>query len=288
MEGIRLTIVVTCVLSSLACSRRAPTMEVEASAAPTTRASDRRVRPSPGCHRRMHHEPARQVFLDVGGVRRSYLLVPPAAYDPDRPYPVVLGFHGSGSRGSEIRDALDLEGPRSSAAIFAYPDGLPVGEGTAWLLDADARDVRFVDALLADVALTFCIDEGAIFAVGYSYGGWMANALACARPRTVRAVVSIEGGGPMTTCSEGVAAMIVHGSGDFVEPIMSGEASRDHWSRANGCRRAPPSASPDPCVPVPGCPSEKPVWWCRHDGDHAIPAFASERAWAFFDSQLPF
>jgi polyhydroxybutyrate depolymerase len=242
--------------------------------------------PSAGCGRPANTAAPLRVYLDVGEVKRSYFLVHPSAYDPNRPYPVVLGFHGSGSNGAEFRDALDLERLDRNAAMFAYPDGLDVAGTTAWLLGPDERDVAFVDAVLAEIEANYCVDRRSIFAVGFSYGGWMVNALACARPSTIRGIVSISGGGPMGNCTGGVAAMMVHGSGDFDEPIMSGEASRDHWIEANGCGRPASPQPAGPCVSYPGCAGAKPVWWCRHDRGHEIPAYASERTWAFLKTQF--
>jgi len=203
---------------------------------------------------------------------RSYVLATPASYDPNEPYPLVLAFHGSGADGSTVRAQLDLE--RQGKAVFVYPNG--VGEG--WTLTPDGGDVRFVDDIVRDVESSLCIDERAVFAIGFSYGGWMVNALACARPQLLRGVVSIAGGGPNVPCHAHVAAMIIHGSNDFAEPLTSGEASRDHWVEANACSSKTHVAGS--CVAYEGCSS--PVLFCRHAGDHLVPDFAAREAWSFF------
>jgi poly(3-hydroxybutyrate) depolymerase len=205
---------------------------------------------------------------------RSYVLGMPAPYDANEPYPLIFVFHGSFSDGSKIRALLDLE--RGTSAVFVYPDG--IGEG--WTLTRDGRDVAFIDELLRDVEGDLCIDQHAIFAVGFSYGGWMAGALACARPALLRGIVSIAGGGPNVPCDARVAAMIVHGSNDFNEPFPSGEASRDHWLAANACSKKTHAVGS--CVAYEGCAA--PVLFCRHEGEHVVPDFAARETWSFVEN----
>jgi poly(3-hydroxybutyrate) depolymerase len=136
--------------------------------------------------------------------------------------------------------------------------------------------------LLADLEATYCVNQNTIFAAGFSYGGWMVNALACARPGLLRGIASIGGGGPTSDCASGVAAMIIHGAADFNEPLHSGEESRDRWLEANACLAKSRSAGSGPCLEYPGCPPDQPVSWCRHEGGHELPAFAPRAVWQFF------
>src|SRR3954470_1030797 len=123
---------------------------------------------TPGCGKRAGDVTAHRVSLRVGESDRSYYLALPAEYAPERAYPLVLGFHGSGADGAAIRSHLALEEEAKGAAIFAYPDGLDVGEGTGWHLKQDGRDVAFVDAMLEELEQRYCLDPAAIFAVGFS------------------------------------------------------------------------------------------------------------------------
>jgi hypothetical protein len=97
-------------------------------------------------------------------------------------------------------------------------------------------------------------------------------------------IASIAGGGPATDCAGGVAAMIVHGAGDFNEPIHSGEESRDRWLQLNGCPTKTRSPVSRLCFEYPGCPPDKRISWCRHDGGHEIPDFGRRAIWDFFAS----
>jgi polyhydroxybutyrate depolymerase len=238
---------------------------------------------SRGCGARPADLSSRSITVDVGGLNRTYYLALPAHYDPSAPLALVLGFHGSGSNGEAIRAHLGLEAPSGGGGIFAYPDGLAVsGGGSGWFLTKEGRDVAFVDKLVADVEATYCVNQNALFAAGFSYGGWMVNALACARPGLLRGIASIAGGGPTNDCPSGVAALIIHGADDANEPLHVGEASRDFWLHADGCARRAPSTFGGTCQMYAGCPEDKPVLWCRHDRGHEVPDFARATVWDFF------
>jgi polyhydroxybutyrate depolymerase len=239
---------------------------------------------SRGCGQAVDDVSPRAVAIDVGGAQRSYYLALPANYDRHRAHALVFGFHGSGANGEVLRSSFDVEAQAGGEAIFVYPDGLDVGGMTGWLLKPNQRDIALIDAVRSDLERKYCVDSGAVFAFGFSYGGYMANALACARPGLLRGVASIGGGDPDGRCDGRVAAMIIHGGGDFDVPLDSGEASRDHWLRASGCRRKAMPTSPSPCVTYEGCAPGAPVVWCRHDGGHVIPDFAAVAVGAFFSS----
>jgi poly(3-hydroxybutyrate) depolymerase len=240
------------------------------------------IAPSHGCGRPADLS-SRSVSVDVGGLNRTYYLALPARYDASQPLALVLGFHGSGASGEAVRAHLDLETIAGGSAIFAYPDGLPVGgAGSGWFLTKEGRDVAFVDKLVADLEATYCVNQNAIFAAGFSYGGWMVNALACARPGLLRGIASIAGGGPTEDCAAGVAALIIHGADDANEPLHVGEASRDFWLRADGCSRGARSSPAGTCQMYAGCLADKPVQWCRHDRGHEVPDFARATVWEFF------
>ncbi len=262
------------------CGTKTPP-EASVSTTSTTEAARGPAR-SRGCEAHAADLPTegKQVSLRVSDVERSYVAAAQRG-DTSEARALVLVFHGSYADGSKIRAHLDLERYAGPHAIFVYPDGLTNHDAAAWNLTADGPDVVFVDAILRDVEASYCVDTRAVFAVGFSYGGWMANALACARPGVLRGIASIEGGGPNVPCSGRVAAMIIHGGGDFDEPLTSGEATRDHWLAANGCGKSARASSPPQCVSYEGCAEGYPVAFCRHDGAHVVPDFAPASVWSF-------
>jgi len=175
-----------------------------------------------------------------------------------------------------------FEAPANGAALFVYPDGL----NGIWDLGNNGPDAKLFDQLVSTLEDAWCIDKGAIFAEGFSYGGWAATQLAVSRPTVVRAIASIEGGGPQggKTTDPAVAAMIIHGTADTAEPIASGISSRTHFVATNGCGSVTAALAPDPCVAYSGCKAGKSVAWCQHAGGHTIPDFAAAGIFSFFMS----
>jgi polyhydroxybutyrate depolymerase len=216
----------------------------------------------------------------VGGTSRTYYLVPPTNYNPATAYPLVFVFHGAGGTGENIHGWFKLEQAASGAALFVYPDGL----GGIWDLGNNGPDAKLFDQVVASLSEQWCLDSKAIFAAGFSYGGWAATQMALARPTVVRAIASIAGGGPQggKKTDPAVAAMIIHGTADTAEPIVAGTKSRDHFAATNGCTNGTSSLSPSPCVAYAGCQPGKSVAWCEHAGAHEIPEFAASGIWSFF------
>ena len=216
--------------------------------------------------------------LMVRGVERTFLVSLPAG-EPAVPRALVVVFHGLGATGAGIQSFLgeQLEEAAAGAAVFAYPDGI----GGGWL-DDDGRDVAFFDALLADVSGAACIDPRAVFATGFSYGGYMTNVLGCGRGGVVRAIAPLSGAGPFGPCyGAPVAALVIHGRDDVTIELADGEASRDHWRAVARCAMTT-HAVEGPCVAYDGCLAAAPVRWCAFDGGHLIPDFAAPAIWAFF------
>jgi len=237
---------------------------------------------SAGCGKTAPLSAATQQSVMIDSATRGYLLAPPSSYDKNTPYAVVFAFHGSGDSGAGFRGWSGFEGPTNNQAIFVYPDGV----GGVWDLKNNGSDAKLFDSVLATLSANWCIDTNAVFAVGFSYGGWAATQMASARPAAVRAVASIEGGGPQgsTNSDPAVAAMIVHGKNDTAEPLASGQSSRDHFIKIDGCTNTSSALNPAPCVAYSGCKPKKTVAYCEHDGAHEIPGFAGAGIWSFFNS----
>ena len=118
-----------------------------------------------------------------------------------------------------------------------------------------------------------------MFATGFSYGGAMTYALACARPTVFRAV-AVYSGANLSGCSGGtqpVAYIGLHGIRDNVLPIASGRSLRDTFVRNNGCT---PQNPPEPAhgslthivTAYSGCRAGYPVVWAAFDGAATTPA----------------
>jgi polyhydroxybutyrate depolymerase len=209
---------------------------------------------SPGCQRRpdVPTGSTSVQILESGGQARTYLIHLPTGFQPDRPTPLVLAFHGRKGTGNDIEafsgiDALD--------AIAVYPRGLagPDGE-TAWQgapETSGADDVRFVNTLLDRLEDTLCVDQSRIFATGKSEGGGFTALLACRLPRRIAAFATVSGAfypGTDAGCTASPPVPIVdfHGTGDHVISYDGGVSHGEHYpSMSDWLRRW---ASHDRCA----------------------------------------
>lgn len=151
--------------------------------------------PTTGCGVDPAGAPGTSVDLELvsDGVPRSYRLHVPATYDPHRPTPVILAFHGRKGTGAELEE---FSGLSSLPAIVAYPDGLPVDGKTAWAgapYAPPVDDVRFVSELLDELQSTMCVDRDAVFATGKSNGGGFTALLACQMSNRIAAFAPVAG-----------------------------------------------------------------------------------------------
>ena len=145
--------------------------------------------------------------IQSSGQSRSFILRIPDGYNNTRPYRLIFGFHwrgGTAERGRLGRQRRVPPGPTTAcvaepdnSAIFVAPQGLSNG----WA-NSDGQDVTFIDDMIRLIENDLCVDTTQLFAMGFSYGGGMSYALACARATVFRAVAVIAGGA-ISGCSGG-------------------------------------------------------------------------------------
>ncbi|MEV7096625.1 RICIN domain-containing protein [Amycolatopsis sp. NPDC051045] len=220
--------------------------------------------------------------ISSGGQNRSYILRVPANYDNNHPYRLFVGLHWRGGTANDV-DSGGTDGynwsyyglrrladSAGNNTIFVAPQG----NGNGWA-NPGGQDVTFIDDLLRQVEAALCVETSQVFAGGFSYGGAMSYALACARPTVFRAV-AVYSGANLSGCSGGtqpVAYIGMHGIGDNVLPISSGRSLRDQFVRNNGCT---PQNPPEPSggsrthivTAYSGCRAGYPVVWAAFDGGH--------------------
>jgi poly(3-hydroxybutyrate) depolymerase len=215
--------------------------------------------------------------IQSGGKNRSFILSIPENYDNTRQHRLVFGFHwlggtagqvaGGGSDG-DVYAHYGLRRLANNSAIFVAPQGINNGWG-----NSGGEDVTFVDDMIRRIDNDLCVDTTQRFALGFSYGGAMSYALACARPNVFRAVAAIAAPGGISGCSGGTqpfAYMGIHGINDN---IGAGRGMRDRFVRNNGCT---PQNPPEPAsgsrthitTAYSGCREGYPVVWAAFDGGH--------------------
>jgi poly(3-hydroxybutyrate) depolymerase len=242
--------------------------------------------------------------INSGGQNRSYILSLPANYSSSRAYRLIFGWHWLNGTANDVATGgsdgatwafYGQKQLSNNSAIFVAPQGIDNG----WA-NTGGRDLTLFDNLTTLVENDLCVDTSQVFSMGWSYGGAMSYAVACARPNVVRAVV-VYSGANLSGCNGGtqpVAYFGIHGTHDSVLNISNGRSLRDTFVRNNGC------AAQNPAEPAQGslrhittaysgCRSGYPVQWAAFDGDHTpspvdgstatsgTRTWTSAEAWAF-------
>ncbi|PZG12588.1 cellulose-binding protein [Micromonospora craterilacus] len=235
--------------------------------------------------------------IQSNGKSRSYILRVPANYNNNNPYRLVFGFHWLGGTAVDVdtgqtvqRDVWSYYGLRqlaNNSTIFVAPQGLNNG----WA-NSGGEDVTFVDDMLRQIEANLCVETTLRFALGFSYGGGMSYALACARPNVFRAV-AVYAGGQISGCSGGtgrIAYFGAHGIRDSVLNISGGRSLRNRFVTNNGCTSQNP---PEPAqgslthrtTTYSGCAEGYPVVWAAFDEGHiaapqdGAPGDSGSRTW---------
>lgn len=220
--------------------------------------------------------------ITVNGVKRTYVIAIPASVQASTPVPVIMGLHGGSDTAQNANRYMGLT--NSYPALYVYPQApyWPEAGGVGWNVDPAGVDFPYFDALVAELEAKHCVDPARFFAAGKSNGGFMVNSLACYRPGMFRAIAPVAGGGPQTSsCKQGIAAMIVHGTADQVVKIEAGRWSLEYWLHMSGYQGTDPIATkPAPCIRWPGVTRR--VYWCQHGGAHIWPTWAGGGIRGFF------
>jgi poly(3-hydroxybutyrate) depolymerase len=217
--------------------------------------------------------------IQTSGKNRTFILRIPDNYDSNHPYRLVFGFHWNGGTANDVDSGgtsgypwsyYGLRALSDNSAIFVAPQGFNNG----WA-NSGGEDLVFVDDMIRQIEAGVCVDTTQRFAGGFSYGGGMSYALACARP-TVFKAVAVYSGGQLSGCSGGtqpVAYIGLHGLRDPVLNISQGRSLRDRFVRNNGCTAQNP---PEPAqgslthtvTTYAGCRAGYPVAWAAFDAGH--------------------
>jgi len=224
--------------------------------------------------------------IDVEGTEREYILRVPDDYDPARPYPLILAWHGAQYSAEWVDTGGEPQtGPyfgvleeADGNAIFVAPQAL-----TGSWTNQNGRDLAFADAMVERFEEELCLDESRLFSIGFSMGAIMTERLGCARADKFRAIAPLSGKWP-DDCPEGdlpIAYFSAHGDVDMTITDDEGMAARDEFASRNGCSDETLDLERERCVAFQGCDAGYPVEWCSFSGDHTPAPFAGEAIWEF-------
>ena len=217
--------------------------------------------------------------IQSGGQSRTYILDIPTNYDRNRPYRLIFGLHwlngtasnvATGGSDGSVWAFYGQKQLSNNSTIFVAPQGINNG----WA-NTNGQDITLIDNILNLVQADLCIETTQVYAMGWSYGGAMSYALACARPAMFRAVV-VYSGAQLSGCNGGtqpVAYFGIHGTHDSVLNIANGRSLRDTFVRNNGCTSQTPREPTQNSLThitttYSGCRAGYPVQWAAFDGDH--------------------
>jgi poly(3-hydroxybutyrate) depolymerase len=217
--------------------------------------------------------------IQSSGVNRTFIVRVPDNYDPNHPYRLIFGFHWNGGTANDVDGGgtsgyswsyYGLRALSNNSTIFVAPQG----QGNGWANSGD-RDLTFVDDMVRLIEAGLCVDTSQLFSTGFSYGGGMSYAIACARASVFRAV-AVYSGAQLSGCNGGnepIAYLGLHGLRDPVLNISTGRSLRDRFVRNNGCTAQNP---PEPAqgslshivTYYQGCRAGYPVGWAAFDAGH--------------------
>jgi polyhydroxybutyrate depolymerase len=240
--------------------------------------------PSAGCGAAGAALTSGRVSVDVAGVSRDYILTLPNDYDANRPYPLIFAWHPAGGSAQQVATGFGggyygLSQLANGSAIFVSPEGIDQG----WA-NTGGRDIAFLKVMLDRFEADLCIDTNRIFSTGFSYGGMMSYAIACAMGGVFRAIAPMSGA-LYSGCEDGdnaVAVLAFHGDDDTVVPIANGERARDEIAARNHCGTETVPVESSSCVSYQGCDPGFPVVWCQFDGGHTPAPGSAQPIWDFF------
>ena len=216
--------------------------------------------------------------IQSSGQNRSFVLRIPDGYSNARPYRLIFAYHWRGGTMNDVSSGgtsgaawsyYGMQEQSNNSAILVAPQG----NGNGWA-NSNGEDITFTDDMIRMIENDLCVDTTQLFAMGFSYGGGMSYAIACARATVFRAVV-VYSGAQLSGCNGGtqpIAYFGIHGVSDSVLNISSGRSLRDTFVRNNGCAaqspREPSPGSATHITTLYSCRAGYPVQWAAFDGGH--------------------
>ncbi len=254
-------------------------------------------------------------ILELGGLKRQYLVHVPQAYNPAKPAPVLVALHGGGGnmrlQADDGRYGL-ISKSESAGFLAVFPNGYsawPGGRLATWnagaccgsARDKGVDDVAFVRAVVADVQRRYSVDAQRVYATGMSNGGMLAHRLACEAADVFAGIAAVAGTDNTLACTPSRAIPVLHihardddhvlfnggaGAGAFrdetqITQFTSVPETLARWVKRNACAALParvlerPGAS---CERYGSCQGGATVQLCvTETGGHSWPGAEAVR-----------
>jgi len=165
--------------------------------------------------------------------RQTVWMYVPETYDPATPAPLVYALHGGSGNGRSFLWSW-VRAARSRGAIVVAPSS----QGQTWAIQGDDPDSPHLDRIHAFVRATWSIDPDRILMTGLSDGGTFTytSGLVADAPFTHLAPVAAAFHPMLAAMADdarvkGLPIHIIHGTRDWMFPVMMAEEARDHLTR---------------------------------------------------------
>lgn len=210
----------------------------------------------------MGETPSSTVHLTVDGIDRFAFVHLPKNYNPLKPPPLLISFHGGvrNAAAAEYFSELDALSDKEGF-IVVYPNGEPtptqVTERTKHLywnsshsiFTSNTDDVKFTENLLDLLQTQFPYSAENVFLTGFSAGAQLSYIIACRLANRITAIAAVSGSLEIDDCapSRPVPILNIHGTGDPMVPYNGGgyfhfqstPYTVGQWVQMNGCSTTP-------------------------------------------------
>jgi polyhydroxybutyrate depolymerase len=234
----------------------------------------------------------REIVVD--GVKREALLYAPGKASTESA-PVIFGFHGHGGNMNNAARQYHFQ-TLWPEAIVIYPQGLntpgrltdPEGKKPGWQSgpgDQGDRDLKFFDAMLAELRKNYKVDDKRIYSSGHSNGGGFTYLLWAMRGDQFAAFApSASAASRSQSLLKPKPVLHVAGENDPLVKFAWQQATMDAVRKLNQCGAGLPWELDKNCT-IYRSPIGAPVVTAIHPGTHHYPNEAPEVIVKFFKSQ---
>lgn len=237
-------------------------------------------------------EPVRRAWAIDGTAREALVCVPDRA--KEKPAPLVFAFHGHGGTMNAMLRRYQLQ-QLWPEAIVVYPQGLntpgrltdPEGKRAGWQHSAghmEDRDLKFFDAMLADLKKDYKVDEKRVYSTGHSNGGGYTYLLWAERGDVFAAMAPTAAAAPPDISDKLKPKPAFHLAGEN-DPLVKyawQEAIIAKLRKLNQCGEGEPWG--EHCTKYPSRIGT-PVITYIHPGAHGFPQGAEKDIVKFFQEQ---
>jgi polyhydroxybutyrate depolymerase len=187
--------------------------------------------------------------IESGGVARAYRLVAPQPAN-GAPRPLLIALHGWLGTADQMARMTGLT-PQTQARGIAV--AYPQAQSRAWAFNpataSGRKDIAFIADVAADLDKQTPVDPGRVAITGFSNGGFMAQALACANRLKLTGIAVVSAGMPAAVAAHCQAPptpfLLIQGLADPVVPasglgsgdtaILSSAETIKFWAARNLC-----------------------------------------------------